>query len=194
MHTWQRYELCNRLRPTASEANCTFSWIRRILHDLGQKNARMIHQDIFFDHTFTRQTFEGNVEAPEPVSRQRVCPTLEDDRRGLVTFHHFRHNWNKNVLEAFVIDTVSQGKIDSIVFSFASSDVLKLEKNLKLGSCRFWSRQSFRHKSECRPILIRACCKNQFKPGQTKANVLAFTLEADIRDWHDLLLVESTLH
>ena len=69
-------------------------------------------------------TFEREVEAAKPVTCQGVCSTLKHNGRGSVDLHHFRHYRLEYHLIGFIVDAITQRKIDSIVLAPFSTNIL----------------------------------------------------------------------
>ena len=58
-----------------------------------------------------------------PVSGERVCSALEDDGAGLVELHHSGHDGDEDPLVAGVINTVTQGEVETVVLPSPGSNV-----------------------------------------------------------------------
>ena len=82
-------------------------------------------QSVSGRHVSSR-TFEGEVEAAEPVSGKRVGPTLENDGRWSVDLHHLGHDRFEDHLISLVVDAVAKWKVDSIVLALLSTHVLRV--------------------------------------------------------------------
>ena len=70
------------------------------------------------NHHYGLLTFEGEIEAAEPVTAQRIGSALKHNCARLVHLHHFRHHWLEDLLIRLIIDTVSEWEVHSIVFPF----------------------------------------------------------------------------
>ena len=94
---------------------------------------------------FSLHTFQCEVETSEPVSRERICPALQNDGRRLIALHDLGHDGNEDVLVAVVVDAISQGKIDSIILALAGTNVLAKAEEKKITPINI-DKKSFRGK------------------------------------------------
>eukprot|EP00051_Salpingoeca_urceolata_P005907 m.78637 g.78637 ORF g.78637 m.78637 type:complete len:485 (+) comp14592_c0_seq3:64-1518(+) len=68
--------------------------------------------------------FEREVEAAEAIARKGISTTLQHDDRGPVPVHALLNNRLENALVRFVINAVSEGKVDCIVLSLPMPNIL----------------------------------------------------------------------
>ena len=68
-------------------------------------------------------TLQGEIEAAEAVSGERVCSALQDDGAGLVKLHHPRHHRHEDPLVAHVVNSVTEWEVEAVVLPTACSDV-----------------------------------------------------------------------
>lgn len=68
----------------------------------------------------------GEVEAAKSITRQGISTALQDDCSWSVIFHHAADYWLKDTLVALVVDPVTQRDINSVVFSTADANVMKV--------------------------------------------------------------------
>lgn len=70
---------------------------------------------------------DSDIEASQSISGQGIGSALKNNRRRLIAFHDFRHDGDKCVLVAFIIDAVSHGEVDGVVFASTGSNVLNYD-------------------------------------------------------------------
>lgn len=74
------------------------------------------------------RTLQGEVEAAEAVTSERVGATLEDNCTRAVLLHDALNDGLENVLVAHVIDALTQWKVDRVVLASLLANVLEGER------------------------------------------------------------------
>lgn len=71
-------------------------------------------------------SLHAQIEAAQAISRQTVTTALEDDGIGRVVLHDARDDGLKDGLVCGVVNSISEGEVDSIVFALSDTDIAKL--------------------------------------------------------------------
>lgn len=71
-------------------------------------------------------TSHTEIEASQPIARQRITTALEDNSLGLVVFHDGIDDGLKEAPVALVIDTIAERDVDSVVLTSTNADVAEL--------------------------------------------------------------------
>ena len=69
---------------------------------------------------------DGEIEAAQSVSGQRVRPALQHHRARVVKLHDFGHDRRKNLLVTGVVHAVAEREIDGVVLALAGADVIEI--------------------------------------------------------------------
>ena len=68
----------------------------------------------------------GEVEAAEPIARERVGAALQHERSRLIDLHHLLHDGHKDSLIALVVNAVLERNVERVVLACLHTDVLDI--------------------------------------------------------------------
>lgn len=69
-------------------------------------------------------TFDGEVKASEPITRQRISTALQHNRTWSENLHHFPHDGLEQEMIALVVDSIVQWYVERIVLPTSVTNVL----------------------------------------------------------------------
>jgi hypothetical protein len=65
----------------------------------------------------------AEIEAPKAITRKTVATTLKNNGLWTVPLHHALNNGFKDALVRDIINTVTEGEVDSIVFTLSDTNI-----------------------------------------------------------------------